>query len=245
LEKLLVYKQNKNRNMADVESVESVEEQNFVADPSSVKGGSTYLMVYFIRWVFAIGVLVAAVLLRGFVSHSISSVIGGVVGKVGRKEEHKKKVVDALSGPISFTCIVAGVYLAVHFADIPDDLEPIFDNIIKSLLDILVFWIVFDLIEPISVIIQKTGTGQLKEEVRKVLVDLSKGLIVILGFLSILQFWGINVAAFLAGFGLVGMAVALAAQDTMKNFFASVAMFADKSFQKKRLDINTKCRRNC
>jgi len=95
-----------------------------------------------------------------------------------------------------------------------------------------VFWIVYDLIDPISLIIQRTGTGQLGEEVRKVLVDLFKGLVVVLGFLAILQFWGINVAAFLAGFGLVGMAVALAAQDTMKNFFASIAMFADKSYQK-------------
>jgi len=111
-------------------------------------------------------------------------------------------------------------------------LKKIFNNIIKSLLDVLVFWIIYGAIGPVSHIIQKTGTGTVGEEVRKVLVDLAKGLVFVLGFLSILQFWGINVGAFLAGLGLVGMAVALAAQDTMKNLFASVAMFADKSFSK-------------
>jgi MscS family membrane protein len=204
-----------------------VEEQ--IGNPNS---SGTIISLLF-KWVLALVVLMAAVFLRGLISKTVSSVIGGVVGKVGRKgEEQKKKVAEALTGPISFTCVMAGVFAAGRFVDMPDDLEAIFNNIIKSLLDVLVFWIVFDLIDPISQIIQKTGTGQVGEEVRKVLVDLTKGLVVVLGFLAILQFWGINVAAFLAGFGLVGMAVALAAQDTMKNFFASVAMFADKSFQK-------------
>jgi len=210
---------------------ELIVEEEVLVNPSSTPSGSAVTLL--VRWVFAFGVLLAAVLLRGFVSQTVSSVVGGVVGKVSRKRpEQKAKVAEALTGPISFTCVMFGVFAAGRFVDLPDDLEAIFNNIIKSLLDVLVFWIVFDLIEPVSHIIQKTGTGQLGEEVRKVLVDLAKGLVVVLGFLSILQFWGINVAAFLAGFGLVGMAVALAAQDTMKNLFASVAMFADRSFKK-------------
>jgi len=157
-----------------------VEKEVFIDDPTiaGTQAGGTFVVVL-LRWVLAIGVLMAAILLRGLVSQTVTSLIGGIVGKVRRNEEQKKKVADALTGPISFTCVVGGVFLAGRFADIPDDLKPIFHNIIKSLLDVLVFWIVYDLIDPISLIIQRTGTGQLGEEVRKVLVDLFKGLVVI------------------------------------------------------------------
>jgi len=66
---------------------------------------------------------------------------------------------------------------------------------------------------------------------RQVIIDLLKLGVLCVGFLALLQAWGVNVGSFLAGLGLVGMAVALAAQDTMKNLFASVAMFADKAFK--------------
>lgn len=96
----------------------------------------------------------------------------------------------------------------------------------------MVFWVLFQSVQPVSEVLQKTGTGQFSDEIRQVVVDLIKIAIVCVGILTLLQAWGVNVAAFLAGLGLVGMAVALAAQDTMKNLFASVAMFADKSFKK-------------
>jgi len=102
----------------------------------------------------------------------------------------------------------------------------------QSFLNVMVFWVLFQAVEPVSEIIQKTGTGQISDEMRQVIVDLVKISVVCVGFLTLLQAWGVNVGAFLAGLGLVGMAVALAAQDTMRNLFASVAMFADKSFKK-------------
>jgi len=102
----------------------------------------------------------------------------------------------------------------------------------QSFLNVLVFWLLFQAIEPVSQIIQKTGTGQISDEMRHIVVDLIKIGVVVVGFLTLLQAWGVNVGAFLAGLGLVGMAVALAAQDTMRNLFASVAMFADRSFKK-------------
>jgi len=68
--------------------------------------------------------------------------------------------------------------------------------------------------------------------IREVMVKVNKVLVCIIGFLSILQAWGINVSAFLAGLGLAGMAVALAAQDTMKNFFGTVVILGDGIFKK-------------
>ncbi|PZC47572.1 MAG: MscS family membrane protein [Chloroflexi bacterium] len=52
-----------------------------------------------------------------------------------------------------------------------------------------------------------------------------------MGGLFILSNLDVNVASLIAGVGLLGLAVALAAQDTVKNFLGGLTIFADKPFQ--------------
>lgn len=58
-----------------------------------------------------------------------------------------------------------------------------------------------------------------------------KLVVAVLGVLFILQNFNVNVTALLAGISIGGLAIALAAQDTVKNFLGSVTIFADKPFQ--------------
>ena len=52
-----------------------------------------------------------------------------------------------------------------------------------------------------------------------------------IGALVLVQSFGYSVSSILAGLGIGGVAVALAAQDTLANLFGSVTIFADKPFQ--------------
>ncbi|QDK38482.1 mechanosensitive ion channel family protein [Bdellovibrio sp. NC01] len=54
-----------------------------------------------------------------------------------------------------------------------------------------------------------------------------KVLVVVLGVLIVLQSFGLNVMSLLAGLGLGGLALALAAQDTAANLFGSVTILVD------------------
>ena len=56
-------------------------------------------------------------------------------------------------------------------------------------------------------------------------------IIAALGLITILQEWGYNITGFLASLGLVGMAIALAAKDTVANLFGSLVIFSDKPFK--------------
>lgn len=58
-----------------------------------------------------------------------------------------------------------------------------------------------------------------------------KVLILVLGVLIALQSFGLNVMSLLAGLGLGGLALALAAQDTAANVFGSVAIMFDNPFK--------------
>ncbi|MBN2732259.1 MAG: mechanosensitive ion channel, partial [Balneolaceae bacterium] len=68
---------------------------------------------------------------------------------------------------------------------------------------------------------------QLVPLIRKTL----KVFVVVIGIIFILQNNGINVTSLLAGLGLGGLAIALAAKDTLANFFGSITIFTDQPFQ--------------
>jgi len=77
---------------------------------------------------------------------------------------------------------------------------------------------------------QKTSStldDQLVPLVRKSL----KAFVIVVGGLFILQNLDFDVTALIAGLSIGGLAFALAAQDTIKNFFGSLMIFIDKPFQ--------------
>lgn len=83
--------------------------------------------------------------------------------------------------------------------------------------------------------------GENQIQVLPFFIKTLKVIVVVLGFLISLQNLGINVVSLLAGLGLGGLAVALAAQDTVSNLFGSITILFDKPFkigdQIKVLDI--------
>ena len=57
-----------------------------------------------------------------------------------------------------------------------------------------------------------------------------KTIIIVIGLLYMIKVMEFNLVNFLAGLSIGGFAFALGAQDTIKNFFGSLMIFADKSF---------------
>ncbi len=74
---------------------------------------------------------------------------------------------------------------------------------------------------------ENTLDDQLVPLVRKAL----RTFVVVIGALFILDNLNFNVTAFIAGLSIGGLAFALAAQDTIKNFFGSMMIFIDRPFQ--------------
>ena len=58
-----------------------------------------------------------------------------------------------------------------------------------------------------------------------------KGAVVLFGVLLVLGNFGMNVTSLVAGLGLGGLAVALAAQDSIRNLLGGVTIIADRPFQ--------------
>lgn len=58
-----------------------------------------------------------------------------------------------------------------------------------------------------------------------------KIMVAVCGLAAVLRLFGFDVGTVLAGLGIGGLAVALAAQDTLKNFFGSLMLIADRTFR--------------
>ncbi len=68
-------------------------------------------------------------------------------------------------------------------------------------------------------------------QVIMVLQKFMKFIVIFLGLFFVLNTLDINIATIIAGLSVGGLALALAAQDTVKNFIASVMIFIDKPFR--------------
>lgn len=107
----------------------------------------------------------------------------------------------------------------------------LFIQIATPIFAVLIFYYLVDVVTFIfAKRASKTDTSlddQLVPVVRRIL----RGVVIIFGMIFVLQNLGINVTALLAGLSIGGLALALAAQDTVKNFLGSVMIFLDQPFQ--------------
>ena len=95
-------------------------------------------------------------------------------------------------------------------------------------------WLIYNLVNVLSGYLSELTAkteSQLDDQLVPLIRKTLKVFVVILGVIFVLHNNGINVTSLLAGLGLGGLAFALAARDTLANFFGSITIFMDKPFQ--------------
>lgn len=104
-------------------------------------------------------------------------------------------------------------------------------KIIGILLLMFVFLNILKIFVSYGVLITERTDSKLDDQLVPIAEKILKGLIILAALISILQILEINITALIAGLSIGGLAVALAAQDTIKNLFGSLTIFLDRPFQ--------------
>ncbi len=89
-------------------------------------------------------------------------------------------------------------------------------------------------VDPVSLAFRKLvvqGDAQADDMLVPLIRRTSKVVIVVFGVIFVAQNLGLNVWSLFAGFSIVGAAVALAGQDTVKNLFGSITVLFDRPFR--------------
>lgn len=99
---------------------------------------------------------------------------------------------------------------------------------------ILIVWLLFKILEVGMRYFERFTAkteSKLDEQLVPILRRAFQFLLVVVGGIEALRVLDVNVTAFIAGISIGGLALALAAQDTLKNLFGSLTIFLDKPFQ--------------
>ncbi|MBL4666361.1 MAG: mechanosensitive ion channel family protein [Sneathiella sp.] len=178
----------------------------------------------------AFGILFISLVLRGIFTRFVVKRLVRFAKKT--KNELDDHVIAALEGPIRFIPIVIGVYAALETSGLANNsgFGGFSETIVRSLVVYNIFWGLYCLVNPLTFLLSRLEEI-FSPEMVSFIVKVLKGLIFGLALATILELWGIQVGPIIAGFGLVGVAVALGAQDLFKNLISGFLILAEKRFR--------------
>jgi MscS family membrane protein len=177
------------------------------------------LLVFLAHWIFTVAV--DNVLLYSFKRFGY--------GKLG------ENYLLPVARVTSFYLIVLLLSIFIRVLQLPTEIWSWVLVVFRTLKPFLITLIFYKLVNVLAAYFARLATkteSTLDDQLVPLLRKTLKAFVVIIGTLFILRD-GLNldIIPFLTGLSIGGVAIALAAQDTIKNFFGSVMIFIDKPFQ--------------
>jgi MscS family membrane protein len=144
-------------------------------------------------------------------------------------------LIDIIEEPLVLLIVTAGVWVGTFFLTLNAAAEKFFDNIVLVLLALTVTWFFIRLIDLLVNVYVKPlvekSESKLDDQVLPIIRKSTKTVVVILAAIIVLSNLGYDILSVLAGLGIGGLALALAAQDAVKNVIGGISIFWDKPFQ--------------
>ena len=137
--------------------------------------------------------------------------------------------IAALEPPLRFAPVVVAAYFVKEILPLEGDAALAATDVVRSLLALVVFWTFHGLVETMRGLSARL-VAILTDELVEWLIRGLKIAFVFLGAVSILEIWGVEVAPILAGLGIIGIAVALGAQDLFRNLIAGILVLGERRF---------------
>ncbi|WP_316790142.1 mechanosensitive ion channel family protein [Pedobacter frigoris] len=196
-------------------------------------------------------VFVVVILLGLFFKRLVSRLVSLALFKIFRKFAEEVKVdtfVALLLKPIESFITFCTIYLAINNLSHPLNIVlwhrskskveitigDCLDKVFLFLIILSIFWIILRIIDFIAFVLKHKAAitnNRADDQLVPFLKELTKTLICFLGFFVLLGFvFEINVLTLITGLGIGGIAIALAAKESLENLIGSFTIFLDKPF---------------
>ncbi len=192
---------------------------------------------YRIKWV-DIGIALAIFLLFHIFRKVFTRYIFKLIVRFSKKTPTDifTNVLLAFEKPLRTFFIIVGTYVALIYLPVRPDVMLTLEKVYGSSIILLVGWGLYNFTAENSSLFMRMFNHIDEDEEKSMLIPfLSKGLrflVIALTLTIVLGVWDIQITGLVAGLGLGGLAFALAAQDTVSNFFGGVIIITEKPFQK-------------
>jgi len=142
-------------------------------------------------------------------------------------------LLDTISPSVRLLFVALAVWVFGVILRLPPDADYFIRHIIRSIVAFSIVWAIYRAAAVLSSILEslarRTETS-LDDYMMPIVKKSIRTLVVALGVVILVQEWGYDVGGLIAGLGLGGLAFALAAKDTVANFFGCMMILIDKPF---------------
>lgn len=182
---------------------------------------------------FPLGRIVASVAII-LVAIAIRELLKSILRRTGEKKlGFAGALARDLVKPAAFLIVVLGVYAAVRIHPLSPGTEEWVRKVFLFLMTVNVLWLLMRAVDAVAEQMSSVADGtdsRMDDQLIPILRKLAKFILVAIGIVFYMQSNGYPVSGILAGMGIGGLAMALAAQDSIAGIFASVVIFLDKPF---------------
>jgi small-conductance mechanosensitive channel len=161
-------------------------------------------------------------------------VLSSMAGRIARRSSTRldDDVVALLHRPIFLSFVLLGLGLATQHVDIGDMPEQITLSLLKTIAILIWYNLFFGLITVLVREARKTpGSKLVQSGLLALLQNAARIALIAMAIYFAFLAWEIEVTAWLASAGIVGLALGLAAKDTLSNVFAGVSIVADAPYK--------------
>ena len=182
-------------------------------------------------YIKALAVLLIAFSLANLISFLITRLIGAIVKRTGNRLDDA--IMSILRLPLYWTFILVGALLALLIVNLPTTANNILHSIIMTCIVLVWSFFTGSLLRIIIKAFSDHAKAHsiIRPQTLPLFNNLALVVVLLLAVYLVFQTWNIDMTAWLASAGIVGIAVGFAAKDTLANLFAGVFILADSPYK--------------
>jgi len=168
--------------------------------------------------------------------HLLSRVTARVLRSIAARTqtEWDDQVLLGIGAPLTLSWAVAATYLLVPWLTLPESAEAFLNRSMRAVLFLAFFWFLARGVELARQVIASSPWGREHAVSRSLLplgARVGKVVLWAIALVALISELGYPVTSLVAGLGVGGLAVALAAQKTVENLFGAFSIGADQPFR--------------
>ncbi len=181
--------------------------------------------------------LQAAIIAAGFllIGKIADWIISGIVGRIAKRStnDFDDSLIDLVHRPIFLSFVLIGLGIATRRLGLPETPTFVTLNILQTIAIFVWYNALGALTTLVVTTLQKSSRSKLVQSgMLALLHNVLKVVLVALAIYFIFIAWKIDVTAWLASAGIVGLALSFAAKDTLSNLFAGVSIIMDAPYKR-------------
>lgn len=204
---------------------------DFLRDFESLQGELWGNPLY--DWVITVAIIGVSIIVAKALYFVFNRVVKGLTKK--SKTKLDDILVDMIEEPIVALVVIAGSWYGLWRLSFSEGVDNFISHSFYAAMTLAVTWLVVRLIdslirEYIVPLTEKTESD-FDDQILPIVQKVLKSGLWVLGIIVALNNAGFDIGALLAGLGIGGLALAMAAKDTVSNFFGGLMIFTDKPFK--------------